>query len=382
MDDVNLLEFVPVIRQILNGADLDIISARDVRRELEKKYDLDLTPRKQEVQRLVEQCFDDLSNSDELDYEPVESKSPKKQKKHSNNSEEKTKKSSDKPSRKIVKPKGRPSKPQVKTQESDYYSSLEDDFPPQKKRRGRKPKAPSKVESSDAEYEKRFEEELNGTNMKKSKAKSNGSTTKKKSIKRKKRDEEEQDGEEPKKRKKGNTGIHKPLILSQVLAEFLQAEEMSRLEVVKRLWAYIKENALQDPSDKRFIVCDERLMTIFNQDRIHSFTMNKFLTVHLKKKEISSDGSVKNANGTSNNYRKNETSIKMEHKEDYVKVKTEHKEDNVKVKTEHRKDYVKVKTEPREDNVKVKMEPQEYDVKVKMEPQKNWDNDDDDDSDW
>src|SRR5687767_13999767 len=64
---------------------------------------------------------------------------------------------------------------------------------------------------------------------------------------------------------------------------------MSRLEVVKRLWAYIKENDLQDPNDKRYIVCDDRLMTIFKQDRIHSFTMNKFLTDHLKKKEAPVD---------------------------------------------------------------------------------------------
>ncbi|CAG8745079.1 260_t:CDS:2 [Gigaspora margarita] len=56
-------------------------------------------------------------------------------------------------------------------------------------------------------------------------------------------------------------------------------------DVVKRLWVYIKENSLQDPNDKRFIVCDDNLKNIFKQDRIHSFTMNKYLTDHLKKKE-------------------------------------------------------------------------------------------------
>src|SRR6266498_2472598 len=78
---------------------------------------------------------------------------------------------------------------------------------------------------------------------------------------------------------------------------------MSRLEVVKRLWAYIKENELQDPNDKRYIVCDERLMTIFQQNRIHSFTMNKYLTVHLKKKEVSADADtvVKDINGADEN---------------------------------------------------------------------------------
>jgi len=249
-------------------------------------------------------------------------------------------------------PKGRPPKTQVKIRESDY-SSLEDDSPPQKKKRGRKPKGPSiKAESSDAEYERKFEEELlNETNGKKSKSKSN-SASKKKSNKRKKRDDEGQDGEEPKKRKKRNTGIHKPLILSPVLAEFLQAKEMSRLEVVKRLWAYIKENELQDPNDKRFIVCDERLMTIFKQNRIHSFTMNKFLTEHLKKKEVPADADVdvnnKNINGAAANHYENRS------------VGEDNDLDDI----------------SRDENV---------DVKVKIESQENWadldneDNDEDED---
>lgn len=69
------------------------------------------------------------------------------------------------------------------------------------------------------------------------------------------------------------------------------------MEVVKRLWAYIKENNLQDPTDKRFIVCDEKLMGIFKHDRIHSFTMNKYLTEHLRKKEDLKNGT----NGMNNN---------------------------------------------------------------------------------
>src|SRR6266498_2355432 len=127
---------------------------------------------------------------------------------------------------------------------------------------------------------------------------------------------------------------------------------MSRLEVVKRLWAYIKENELQDPSDKRFIVCDERLMTIFKQDRIHSFTMNKFLTDHLKKKETPSDENVKNINGTPVNHRKNGTSSSVGGDND-----------------ENVEDDVKVKIEPRE----------EWEV---SENEENEDYEDDDDSEW
>jgi upstream activation factor subunit UAF30 len=221
MADVNISDFAPTIKSILLDSDLHEITARDVRMKLEQKFKVDLTSRKQEVQKLIDRCFDDVVDTSGEQEEP---KVPKKKK--YNNSEEKSKKSSTDKSKKS-RPKGRPPKTQIKTRDSDY-SSLEDDSPPQKKKRGRKPKGSSaRAESSDAEYERKFEEVLlNESNEKKSKSKSNGTTSKKKSSKRKKRDDDEQDGEERKKRKKGNTGIHKPLILSSVLAEFLQAEEV------------------------------------------------------------------------------------------------------------------------------------------------------------
>ena len=68
---------------------------------------------------------------------------------------------------------------------------------------------------------------------------------------------------------------------------------MSRPDIVKRLWKYIKDNDLQDPADRRFILCDDKLKTIFEQDRINSFGMNRDLSRHLTKKpegEIPADG--------------------------------------------------------------------------------------------
>lgn len=56
---------------------------------------------------------------------------------------------------------------------------------------------------------------------------------------------------------------------------------MSRPQVVKKLWEHIKANDLQDPSDKRQIVCDEKLQATFKVARVDMFQMNKLLGNHL-----------------------------------------------------------------------------------------------------
>jgi len=85
------------------------------------------------------------------------------------------------------------------------------------------------------------------------------------------------------KRKPGSGGLNAPLILSEKLGKFLGAEQMSRTEIVKNLWAYIKENDLQDPADKRFILSDSKLKNVFGVDRFSGFSMNKLLNDHLTK---------------------------------------------------------------------------------------------------
>jgi upstream activation factor subunit UAF30 len=66
--------------------------------------------------------------------------------------------------------------------------------------------------------------------------------------------------------------------LSADLAEFLGTDRMPRTEVTKRIWAYIKENDLQDPSDKRKILCDEALEKVLRRKNVHMFTMTKILS--------------------------------------------------------------------------------------------------------
>ncbi|CEM26358.1 unnamed protein product [Vitrella brassicaformis CCMP3155] len=68
-----------------------------------------------------------------------------------------------------------------------------------------------------------------------------------------------------KKREAGRTSIQKPILLSAPLRAFLRCEErLSRPEVVKRLWQYVKDRRLVDPANGRVAVCDEPLRSLLN----------------------------------------------------------------------------------------------------------------------
>lgn len=64
---------------------------------------------------------------------------------------------------------------------------------------------------------------------------------------------------------------------SEPLAELLGVKQLSRPQAVKHIWVYIKEKDLQNPSDKREILCDEKMKKIFNVDKIGMFKMNQML---------------------------------------------------------------------------------------------------------
>jgi chromatin remodeling complex protein RSC6 len=57
--------------------------------------------------------------------------------------------------------------------------------------------------------------------------------------------------------------------------------QLSRPGVVKSLWKHIKANDLQDPSDKRQIMCDEKMQAVFKQAKVDMFRMNKDIGSHL-----------------------------------------------------------------------------------------------------
>lgn len=92
----------------------------------------------------------------------------------------------------------------------------------------------------------------------------------------------------PRKRpmEKKKTGLsQQKLEYSSSLAQFMEKSFGPRTEVIKKLWDHIKANNLQNPQDKREILCDDILKEIFKCNKMTMFKMNKLLTKHIKKAE-------------------------------------------------------------------------------------------------
>ena len=82
--------------------------------------------------------------------------------------------------------------------------------------------------------------------------------------------------------KKANAAFMKPLTPSEDLAKVVGNKAIPRTEVVKKLWAYIKKNNLQDKKNRRNIIADAALMTVFGgKATVNMFEMTKLVSKHL-----------------------------------------------------------------------------------------------------
>ena len=82
--------------------------------------------------------------------------------------------------------------------------------------------------------------------------------------------------------KKTNSAFMKPLNVSEALAAVVGNGPMPRSEVVKKLWAYIKKNGLQDQKNKRNINADVNLQAVFGGKKtVNMFEMTKLVSQHL-----------------------------------------------------------------------------------------------------
>jgi chromatin remodeling complex protein RSC6 len=75
-----------------------------------------------------------------------------------------------------------------------------------------------------------------------------------------------------------NSGYSKHLLLSDALSSLVGADkvicefhsiaidaQLARHDVVKRVWAIIKEKNMYDPKNRQFVICDEAFTKVFSE---------------------------------------------------------------------------------------------------------------------
>ncbi|CEJ93736.1 Putative SWIB/MDM2 domain protein [[Torrubiella] hemipterigena] len=241
--------YTDIIDAILATANLETISRKKIRQGLETSLGgKDLSEQKEAIKKLIEARFDAMSGGDN----------------ESNDADDYHK----------------PATTNGKHRHSDVSASPEP-YSKQVKRA-------SSSEDADARLAAQLQAQENSLARARTRGGDRPKSTKKKAPKKKsaKRvredDDSDVDGSESgvKKRKAGG-GFQKPFNLSSPLSELVGETQLSRPQVVKKLWEHIKANDLQDPSDKRQIRCDEKMMAVFKQAKVDMFKMNKDIGAHL-----------------------------------------------------------------------------------------------------
>ncbi|KAJ5865095.1 uncharacterized protein N7529_007011 [Penicillium soppii] len=262
-------KYTAIIDDILAKSDLTTISEKRIRKGLQDAVGHDLTPQKASIKQLIMERFDHYAEQNGVGDSPEENATSNGQR--------------DSASASAAVPSPPPSSSPVKRHTTgDGAFDPPSASPPAKKRK------PDDDVDADAVFAAKLQAEENsrarptrGGNTRRaapSKKKSKAKTTKRVKASD---DSDIGSGDEPKKEVNRNTGFHKPLNLSEPLSALLGEVTLSRPQTVKKVWQYIRENELQDPSDRRQIRCDDAMRAVFKQDRVHMFTMTKILNQNL-----------------------------------------------------------------------------------------------------
>lgn len=82
--------------------------------------------------------------------------------------------------------------------------------------------------------------------------------------------------------RKPNAAFMKALTPSAALAAVVGPKPLARTEAVKKIWAYIKANKLQDQKNKRNVNTDAKLKAVFgNKASVSMFEIAKYLGKNL-----------------------------------------------------------------------------------------------------
>lgn len=93
--------------------------------------------------------------------------------------------------------------------------------------------------------------------------------------------------EEKKTKRKGNNDAASKVVykISSSLSSVVQVSETTRPDALKRVWDYIKARNLQNKFDRKEIVCDEKLKSVFGRDKVSITEVLKFMSPHISRKD-------------------------------------------------------------------------------------------------
>lgn len=77
------------------------------------------------------------------------------------------------------------------------------------------------------------------------------------------------------------TAFMKPLKPSAALAAVIGPDPLPRTEATKRIWDYIKAHKLQNPANKRNILCDAPMRAVMGKDEVTMFEITGLIGKHL-----------------------------------------------------------------------------------------------------
>jgi upstream activation factor subunit UAF30 len=84
--------------------------------------------------------------------------------------------------------------------------------------------------------------------------------------------------------KQARGGIAQPVTPSSQLAAVVGKDNLTRAELTKKVWDYIKKNKLQDSENRRMINADAKLKPIFDgKSQVSMFEMTKLVNQHVTK---------------------------------------------------------------------------------------------------
>lgn len=88
---------------------------------------------------------------------------------------------------------------------------------------------------------------------------------------------------ESKPKRKANPALLKPVQPDDVLAVVVGSTPLSRGELTKKVWDYIKKHKLQDEKKKTMINADAALKAVFGgKSQVTMFEMTKLISGHVK----------------------------------------------------------------------------------------------------